>query len=80
MVELTTEERTELEHLVRAHTRGQQVALRAQIILAACRREPIMWHMALGVGLCRVERAALMLFPGIKASETRSIPFSPTGC
>jgi putative transposase len=34
-VEVSTEERTELERLVRAHTTGQQVALRAQIILAA---------------------------------------------
>ncbi len=34
-VEVTTEERTELERLVRAHTTGQQVALRAQIILTA---------------------------------------------
>jgi hypothetical protein len=34
-VELTTEEREELERLVRAHTTAQQVALRAQIILAA---------------------------------------------
>jgi putative transposase len=34
-VELTTEERAELERLVRAHTTAQQVAVRAQIILAA---------------------------------------------
>ena len=34
-VELSTEERSELERLVRGHTTGQQVALRARIVLAA---------------------------------------------
>ena len=34
-VELTTEERAELERLVRAHTTAQQVSVRAQIVLAA---------------------------------------------
>ena len=34
-VELTTEERAELNRLVRAHTTAQQVALRARIILVA---------------------------------------------
>jgi putative transposase len=34
-LELTTEERAELERLVRAHTTAQQVSLRAQIVLAA---------------------------------------------
>src|SRR5579859_4721410 len=34
-VELTPEERTGLARLVRAHTTGQQMALRAQIVLAA---------------------------------------------
>jgi putative transposase len=34
-VGLSAEERTELERLVRAHTTGQQVALRARIVLLA---------------------------------------------
>jgi putative transposase len=34
-VEVTPEERVELERVVRAHTTAQQVALRAEIILAA---------------------------------------------
>ena len=32
---VTTEQRDELERLVRAHTTGQQVAMRARIVLAA---------------------------------------------
>ncbi len=35
MIELAAAERHELEHLVRRHTTPQQLALRAQLLLAA---------------------------------------------
>ena len=76
---LTTEQRDELERLVRAHTTGQQVAMRARIVLAAAdglSTEAIARRLSVDADTVRSWRARWCVMTGTMAERLADAPKS----
>lgn len=76
---LTTEQRTELERLVRAHTSGQQMAMRARIVLLAAdglSTEEVARRLSIESDTVRLWRARWRATPGSVAERIADAPKS----
>jgi putative transposase len=76
---LTSEERNELERLVRAHTTGQQVAVRARVVLLAAdglSTEAVARRLSIDADTVRAWRARWGTTPGSAAARVADAPKS----